>query len=254
MSSARLVETLNVNNTTLTTPDQPPALAAPTSAVAVVGNESSFVVTANDLNSSVALNLKAEGLPSGASFTVSTETNNSTRGTFRWTPKPEDAGKTWPLTFTVSDGQLEDSRVVTLRAVNAAPLAVVNAASYAGGAVAADSIATAFGANLAPRIEAAQAIPLPLTMAGTSVTVNGIPAPLLYVSPEQINFVVPAERRSPGSATVLVSNALGTFSLGHIPITEVGACDLHRQCQRGKGLPQRWRLRMASTIKPRPLR
>ena len=213
------VETLNVHNTTLTTPDPPPVVAAPTSALAIVGQASSIVVTANDLHSSVALNLKAEGLPTGATFTVSTETNNSTRGTLRWTPQPEDAGKTWRVTFTVSDGQLEDSRVMTLRAVNAAPLAVVNAASYAGGAIAADSIATAFGANLAPRSESAQALPLPLTMAGTSLTVNGIPAPLLYVSSDQINFLVPAGVQ-PGLATVLLRNAVGEHSLGQIPITE----------------------------------
>ncbi|MFN7927971.1 MAG: M36 family metallopeptidase [Blastocatellia bacterium] len=213
------VESIPVNNTTLTTPDQPPVLAAPTAAVAIVGNESTLVVTANDLHSSIALSLKAEGLPAGASFTVTTETNNSTRGLVRWTPQFADAGKTWTVIFTASDGQLEDSRVVTLRAVTADSLAVVNAASYAGGAVAADSIATAFGVNLAARAEAAQAIPLPLTMAGASVTVNGVPTPLLYVSPEQINFVLPPHL-APGIATVLVSNAQGTYALGYIPITD----------------------------------
>ena len=141
------VETLNVNNTTLTTPDQPPALAAPTSAVALIGNENTFVVTANDLGSGVQLDLKAEGLPATAEFNVTHETNNSTRGLFRWTPTAADAGKTWRVTFTVSDGQLEDARTTTLRVVAAESLAVVNAASYYGGAVAANSIATAFGAR-----------------------------------------------------------------------------------------------------------
>jgi uncharacterized protein (TIGR03437 family) len=213
------VETLNVNNTTLTTSDQPPVLAAPTSVVAIVGNESSFIVTANDLNSSVVLNLTAEGLPATAQFNVTHETNNSTRGTFRWTPAAADAGKTWHVTFTVSDGQLEDVRTTTLRVVAADSLAVVNAASYYGGAVAADSIATVFGANLALRTESAQAIPLPLAMAGASVTVNGSPAQLLYVSDNQINFVVPSEVQ-PGVASVVVQTSLGNFALGHITIAK----------------------------------
>ncbi len=213
------VETLNVNHTTLTTPDQPPALAAPTSAVALINNESTFVVTANDLGSGVRLDLKAEGLPATAEFNLTHETNNSTRGTFRWTPTAADAGKTWRITFTVSDGQLEDARTTTLRVVAAESLAVVNAASYYGGAVAANSIATAFGARLALRTEAAQAIPLPLTMAGTSVTVNGLPAQLLYVSDNQINFVVPAAVQ-PGIASVIVQTAFGAYALGHITIAD----------------------------------
>ena len=108
-------ETLTLQNLMVASPDQPPALAAPTSAVAIIGNESTFVVTANDLGSGVALDLKAEGLPATAQFNVTHETNNSTRGTFRWTPTAADAGKTWRVTFTVSDGQLADARTTTLR-------------------------------------------------------------------------------------------------------------------------------------------
>jgi len=59
----------------------------------------------------------------------------------------------------------------------------------------AGTIATAFGANLA-----AQAIPaqlngdkLPTEIDGVRVYANGVPAPLFYVGPEQINFQVPYE-------------------------------------------------------------
>ncbi len=212
------LEALPIHAITPVSPNQPPVLAAPASAVAIVGTETQFEVIANDLASGTALNLKAEGLPANATFTINTEANNNTRGLFYWTPKPEDAGRSWTLMFTASDGQFVDRRTVTLRVVAAESLAVVNAASYFGGAVAADSIAAGFGANLAPRTEQAQATPLPLAMAGTSVTVNGLPAPLLYVSPEQINFVIPSDVK-PGIATVIVSNSLGKFSLGHITIT-----------------------------------
>ena len=47
-------------------------------------------------------------------------------------------------------------------------------------------------------------IPLPTSYNGTTVTVNGILAPLLYVSPTQINAQMPAGV-SPGTATVNVS-------------------------------------------------
>ncbi len=213
------VEALPINAVAPVSPDQPPVLAAPTSIIAVVGSETTFSITANDLGSGVALTLNAQGLPDTANFLVNNETNNSAHGVFRWMPSVADAGKTWRINFTASDGQLVDSRTVTLRVVNAESLAVVNAASYFGGAVAADSIASAFGANLALHTETAQAIPLPLAMAGTSVTVNGLPAQLLYVSPEQLNFVIPSEVKS-GIASVLVSNSFGTFALGHIPIAE----------------------------------
>jgi uncharacterized protein (TIGR03437 family) len=213
------VESLPVNALTPVAPDQPPVLAAPSEVVALVGDAMNFQVTANDLGSGVALTLNAQGLPATAAFLVSRETNNSARGTLRWTPTAADAGKTWRVTFTASDGQLVDARTTLLRVVAADSIAVVNAASYYGGAVAADSMATIFGVKLALRAEAAQTIPLPLAMAGASVTVNGWPAQLLYVSDNQINFVVPSAVPL-GIASVIVQTAFGGFALGHIPVVE----------------------------------
>jgi uncharacterized protein (TIGR03437 family) len=213
------IEALPINAITPVAPDQPPVLAAPSEIVALVGDAMTFQITANDLGSGVALTLQAQGMPATADFMVNSETNNSTRGTFRWTPTAADAGKMWRVTFTVSDGQFEDARTTTLRVVAAESLAVVNAASYYGGAIAADSIATVFGTNLALRAESAQAVPLPLIMASASVTVNGSRAQLLYVSDNQINFVIPPDV-NPGVASVIVQTAFGKFALGHIPITE----------------------------------
>ncbi len=213
------IEALPINGIAPVAPDQPPVLAAPPEVIAMVGDALTFQITANDLGSGVALTLNAQGLPTTAEFSVNHETNNSTRGTVRWTPTAADAGQTWRVTFTVSDGQLEDVRTTTLRVVAAESLAVVNAASYYGGAVAADSIATVFGRNLALRAESAQAVPLPLAMAGASVTVNGSPAQLLYVSDNQINFVIPPAVK-PGIASVIVQTAFGGFALGHIPIAD----------------------------------
>jgi uncharacterized protein (TIGR03437 family) len=48
-----------------------------------------------------------------------------------------------------------------------------------------------FGANLAPAAASAGATPLPTTLGGVCVTVNGLRVPLLYVSPGQINGQLP---------------------------------------------------------------
>jgi len=88
-------------------------------------------------------------------------------------------------------------------------MAVVSAASYQpGGAVAPDSLAALFGANLAGSTAWAtldQSGQLPTELAGTSVEVNGEAARLLYVSSSQINFVVPGDTAT-GTADVLVRN------------------------------------------------
>jgi len=69
---------------------------------------------------------------------------------------------------------------------------VVNAASFTpGAAVAPGGIAAAFGAGLAASAASANAVPLPTTLGGVSVTIGGVPAPLFFVAPGQINFQVP---------------------------------------------------------------
>jgi uncharacterized protein (TIGR03437 family) len=78
---------------------------------------------------------------------------------------------------------------------------VVNAANY--GALSPGSLASIFGNNLASSPAAATA-PLPTTLGGATVSVNGKAAPLIYVGPGQINFQVPWET-AVGNATVTVT-------------------------------------------------
>lgn len=87
------------------------------------------------------------------------------------------------------------------------PLSIFNAASFAPitNAVAPGEIITIFGSGLASDTFGAQTLPLPKTLGQTQVTVNGIAAPLLYVSQTQINFLVPSAV-SPGVATFQVTN------------------------------------------------
>ncbi len=100
---------------------------------------------------------------------------------------------------------------------------VINAASFAKGQVVAPgSLVSIFGTNLAPSTSLASAIPLPISLAGVSVTFNGIIAPLVFVSPGQINAQLPwgvLSGVTTGTATVVVATPSGTsvsktFSVG----------------------------------------
>jgi uncharacterized protein (TIGR03437 family) len=63
-----------------------------------------------------------------------------------------------------------------------------------------------YGSSLAPAQLIAGIQPLPLTMSGVSATVNGIAAPLWFVSPSQINLQIPYETTA-GPAVLGVNNS-----------------------------------------------
>jgi uncharacterized protein (TIGR03437 family) len=81
----------------------------------------------------------------------------------------------------------------------------VSAATFAQGeAVARGDIVAVFGEQFTTKPPAgAGAVPLPLELAGARAFVNGIPAPLYYVSAGQINLQIPIETR-PGLAAVAI--------------------------------------------------
>jgi len=83
--------------------------------------------------------------------------------------------------------------------------AMGNAASYKQ-AYAPGMILTIFGSQLAPGVQAAATTPLPLTLAGVTVTINGVPAPLWYVSPGQLNVQIPYETPVNTSVPLTVTN------------------------------------------------
>lgn len=82
-----------------------------------------------------------------------------------------------------------------------------NGASFKS-AFAPGMVLTVFGSQLAASTQTASTVPLPLTMANVAVTVNGIAAPLYYVSPGQLNIQVPYET-APNSTAVLNINNNG---------------------------------------------
>src|SRR5258708_21792317 len=83
-------------------------------------------------------------------------------------------------------------------------LTVFNSASGAA-VVAPDSIASAFGKQIGASTAVAPSLTLPITLGGVSVNVMGSMAALFYVSPNQINFVVP-HATAMGMATVTIMN------------------------------------------------
>jgi uncharacterized protein (TIGR03437 family) len=89
-----------------------------------------------------------------------------------------------------------------------AQMTVVNGASFdPSQPVAPGSFATMFGQNLCSQTMAGNWIApgqLPTTLGGCSVTVNGASAMMQYVSPGQINFIMPSGAGS-GQATVSVN-------------------------------------------------
>jgi uncharacterized protein (TIGR03437 family) len=71
--------------------------------------------------------------------------------------------------------------------------AVANAGSYSPAGISPGSLISIFGSDLAPITANASSPPLPMSIADTSVIVSGVPAPLLFESPGQLNVQVPWE-------------------------------------------------------------
>ena len=92
---------------------------------------------------------------------------------------------------------------------------VVQSAAAGSAAVAPNSIASIFGSNIASATVQASSLPLPTTLGGITLTVTDSAgtqrgAPLIYVSPTQINFVIPD-----GTATFTING-------GPSPLTATG--------------------------------
>ncbi len=87
---------------------------------------------------------------------------------------------------------------------------VVNAASFTP-RLAPGSLFSVFGTDLATTQASASATPLPRDLSGTSVSIGGKDAPLVFVSPTQINAQVPYEVEE-GSAIPIVVKVNGVSS------------------------------------------
>jgi uncharacterized protein (TIGR03437 family) len=95
---------------------------------------------------------------------------------------------------------------------------VTDAAGY-GPRAAPGSLATLFGTGFANDTETASSFPLPTSLAGASVLVGGVPAPLVYASPGQINFQVPSSVVA-GEASIIVNGPGGASTSVALTITK----------------------------------
>ncbi len=81
---------------------------------------------------------------------------------------------------------------------------LANGASFKTGFVP-GGILTIFGSRLAPVAVIASNVPLTNQLAGATATINGITAPLYYVSPTQLNVQIPYETPANSTATLTVT-------------------------------------------------
>ncbi len=119
-----------------------------------------------------------------------------------------------------------------------AQVAVINAASFsADRRVAPDSLAAAFGAFVTQNNQSfsATALPLPTTLGGVQLRVNGVNAGLLFVGTQQINFVVPPALADAPSATVLVTNSDASTRTGTVTVQRA-APGIFSAAQNGQGV------------------
>jgi uncharacterized repeat protein (TIGR01451 family) len=132
------------------------------------------------------------------------------------------------LSGALVNSDLANDSEIYLSGTPARPLSgtasVLNAASVGKEpstikAVAPDSIAMATGGALANSTQQPQKLPngtFPTNVGGTTVTVNGRASQIFFVSPGQVNFLVPAQTEI-GTADVVITNSENFTSRGTVP-------------------------------------
>ncbi len=109
---------------------------------------------------------------------------------------------------TVTTGSPPHTRPCDI-CLSAPLLNIVSSASF-NSPVMPGSIATIFadpGQPMTSATAAASSLPLPYNLAGAEVSIDGVPAGLFYVSPNQINFLMPEVR--PGAVNVSIKGSNG---------------------------------------------
>lgn len=107
-------------------------------------------------------------------------------------------------------------------------LSITSAASLQPGAVSPGDIVSIFGNNIGPATSATGTVftvtasgTVPTTLAGVTVTFNGVPAPLLFVAGGQINAIVPYEVAGQTSVPVVVNNGTASSATFTVSVTAV---------------------------------
>lgn len=167
-------------------------------------------------------------ITSGASGTGNGHVN------FAVTANPDPAPRTGALTIAGLTFTVSQAGTVIALAVN------VSAASFVPNLGAAEAIIAVFGVELATTTSSANTIPLPTTLGGTTVAVRdslGVArnAPLFFVSPGQVNYLIPLGTAN-GAATATITAGNLKQSSGPLTIQTV-APGLFTASANGIGLP-----------------
>jgi uncharacterized protein (TIGR03437 family) len=137
------------------------------------------------------------------------------------------------------DGSSANTVTVTFAGSRPSVTSIVSQTHYAP-LVAVESLATAFGSNLATTTAIANSNPLPTSLAGTTISLRDLAgniasAQLIYVSPTQINFRIPTGIQ-PGIAFITFTNGTGGAITTTLDIQPV-APGLFTLDGSGSGLP-----------------
>jgi len=150
--------------------------------------------------------------------------------------------------FPQSDGSINASRIEVKQGPGSGGfMTLTNQATSVSAAnyqtrITSDSIVAAFGVNLAAGLSSAATTPLPTDLSGTSVLIDGVPAGLFYVSPNQVNFALPPGIAS-GVAPVTVVRNGGVVSQGMVEVAEV-APSIFTANATGSGAPAGYIIRV----------
>jgi uncharacterized protein (TIGR03437 family) len=175
--------------------------------------------------------------------------------TFKWKAPAQGVG---PVTFyfagnaannngsstgdTIYTGQQSIQAAPTLT-----PFTTVLAASFSGTApITANAIVAGFGSGLAQNVVVATTIPLPKTLDGTTVLVNGVEAGLFFVSPLQVNYLIP-ESTVPGNATITVRRN-GVDTAQGTTLVEAVSPSLFSADASGTGVPAAFLFRRRNNV------
>ncbi|MBM3744650.1 MAG: hypothetical protein FJW34_02500 [Acidobacteria bacterium] len=161
------------------------------------------------------LRLRASGIGGGTVTSAAGVTGENGTVSFLWTPGP---GPLHQLTVAL-EGAAATVNVLALGRPYVTAESIVNAASFRAG-ISPGALATLFGVNLAAGRTASASFPWPESLAGVNVTLNGKRAPLIYVSDQQINLLVPATVAE-GTADLVVSTAVGVSSTVRVAVAGV---------------------------------
>src|ERR1035438_221182 len=128
--------------------------------------------------------------------------------------------------------------------------AIVNGASFEP-VVAPGSLVAIFGKGLAQSTQAAPGGSLPTSLAGTSVKIGAVMAPLYYVSDTQVNAVVPAETAIAGSVPVVVTTAGGSSLTFNLKVDRCGRAIFTKTSNgQGRAIVFDARYALADSVKP----